>query len=319
MDYRRLGNSGLRVSTIGLGSWLTLGSSVDRDASAALVRRAFELGVNFFDTADVYAEGQTEEALGFAISDLPRHHLVLATKAFFPMSEDPNDRGLSRKHLFDGVEGSLRRLATDYLDLHQCHRFDPDVPLDETVRAYEDLIRAGKVRYWGVSGWSADQIAAAVEIASCTGGFAPISNQPEYSLLRREIEGAFLDTCADLGIGQVVWGALAQGALTGKYRGGARPKGSRGADGFRAQFMEPFLSEEVLKQIEALGVAARDHSFSAAQLAIAWCLRDARVASAIVGATRVSQLEDNIGGASAELPSSLVEALDRAFPHSQGS
>ncbi len=309
-----LGNSGLRVSAIGLGSWLTLGSSVDLEASAALVHRAFELGINFFDTADVYSEGQTETALGIAVSALPRSHLVLATKAYFPMSEDPNDRGLSRKHLFDSVEGSLRRLRTDYIDLHQCHRFDPEVPLEETVRAYEDLIRVGKVRYWGVSGWDAEQIAAAVEIARGTGGFAPISSQPEYSLLRREIEGDFLDTCAALGVGQVVWGALAQGVLTGKYRGGARPEGSRGADGFRSQFMESFFDDAVETRVATLAEAAAGHGVSAAQLAIAWCLRDARVASAIVGATRESQLADNAAAAAVVLPPPVLETLGRAFP-----
>jgi aryl-alcohol dehydrogenase-like predicted oxidoreductase len=316
VEHRALGNSGLQVSAIGLGSWLTLGSSLGRAQSVKLVHRAFELGINFFDTADVYSEGQTEEALGFAVADLPRHRLVLATKAYFPMSDDPNDRGLSRNHLFDSVEGSLRRLRTDYLDLHQCHRFDSEVPLEETVRAYEDLIRSGKVRHWGVSAWSAEQIGAAVDVARRSGAFAPISNQPEYSLLKRDIEGDFLDSCADLGVGQVIWGALAQGALTGKYRGGVRPEGSRGADDFRAQFMEPFLKEDVLNRVEALGNAARDHGISTAQLAIAWCLRDARIASVIVGATRVSQLEDNVGAAAVEVSETLAEALDRAFaPH----
>ncbi len=314
MEYRRLGKSGLRVSTIGLGSWLTLGSSVDRERSARLVRRAFELGINFFDTADVYSEGQTEEALGFAVADLPRHHLVLATKAYFPMSEDPNDRGLSRKHLFDSVEGSHRRLRTDYIDLHQCHRFDPEVPLEETVRAYEDLIRAGKVRYWGVSGWTAEQIRSATELAQDTGAFAPISNQPEYSLLQRDLEGELLEICDRLGVGQVVWGALAQGALTGKYRGGVRPEGSRGADDFRSQFMESFLHEDVLKRVDTLSQTAREHGLSTAQLAIAWCLRDPRIASAVIGATRIAQLEDNVGAASAVLDPALRDALDRLFP-----
>ncbi len=313
MEYRLLGSSGLRVSAIGLGSWLTLGSSVDRETSASLVRRAFELGVNFFDSADVYSEGETEQVLGHAMGDLPRHHLVIATKPYFPMSEDPNDRGLSRKHLFDSVEGSLRRLRTDYIDLHQCHRFDPEVPLEESVRAYEDLIRAGKVRYWGVSGWSAEQIHGAVDIADGTGGFAPIANQTEYSLLKREIEGGFLGACAVLGVGQLVWGALAQGVLTGKYRGGERPEGSRGADRFRAQFMGAFLHEDVLGRVESIADLARDHGLSPAQLALAWCLRDRRVASAIVGATRLAQLEDNVGAATAGLPDSLVEVLDRAF------
>ena len=244
MDYRRVGDSGLEVSEVGFGSWLTLGSSIDALASSELVRRAFDLGVNFFDTADVYANGSAEEALGRAVRDLPRQELVIASKCFFAMSKRPNDRGLSRKHVVESIEGSLRRLGLDYLDLHQCHRFDPEVPLEETVRAYEDVIRQGKILYWGVSQWSGAQVREACRIADTTGGYRPISNQPGYSILRREIEAEVLPTCDELGIGQLAFSPLAQGALTGKYGGGPPPPGTRAADEQRNRFMCYLLKSE---------------------------------------------------------------------------
>ena len=205
MRTRALGQSGLRVSEVSLGSWLTLGTRVDYTETARLVHRAFDLGVNFFDSADVYQDGEAEQALGKAVAEIPRHHVVLGTKCFFPMSERPNDRGLSRKHLFESVEGSLRRLGTDYLDLHQCHRADPDVPLEETVRAYEDLIRQGKILYWGVSHWSASQISESCALADRFGGYRPISNQPEYSILARDIETNILGTSSREGLSQIVF------------------------------------------------------------------------------------------------------------------
>jgi len=314
MRYRRLGRSGLRVSEIGLGSWLTLGSSVDRSGTAHLVHRAFDLGVNFFDTADVYAEGASEEALGDALRPLPRPQLVIATKAFFPMSEGSNDRGLSRKHLFESVDASLRRLRTDYLDLHQCHRSDPEVPVEETVRGYEDLIRAGKLLYWGVSEWTSGEIAETLRVADTWRAYRPISNQPRYSLLHREIERELLPRCTREGVGQVVWGGLAQGVLTGKYRGGQRPAGTRAADGFRSQFMTELLTPETLKQVEQLRNLAQDLEVSMAQLALAWCLREAGIASVIVGATTEKQLADNVSASGLEIPEAVLAALEAAFP-----
>ncbi len=202
MDYRNLGRSGLQVSEVALGSWLTLGSSVDREATREIVQRAYDLGINFYDTADVYANGAAEEALGAALQEIPRRYVVIASKAFFPMSEHPNDRGLSRKHLFESVEASLRRLRTDYVDLHQCHRADPRTPIEETVCAYEDLVRQGKVLYWGVSEWRAAQIVDACRLADTRSAYRPISNQPQYSILRRQIErevipAPILDTAFD--------------------------------------------------------------------------------------------------------------------------
>ena len=314
MHYRKLGRSGLQVSAISLGSWLTLGSSVDRATTAAIVERAYDLGINFFDTADVYANGDAEEALGAALRAIPRPYLVIASKCFFPMSEHPNDRGLSRKHVFESVEASLTRLGTDYLDLHQCHRPDPETPLEETVRAYEDLIRQGKVLYWGVSEWSGEQITDACRIADATHAYRPISNQPQYNVFRRGIEAAVLPACERVGVGQVVFSPLAQGVLSGKYRGGVVPSDSRAADDFRGQFMTAFLQKEVLAQVETLRPLAEELGASLPQLALAWCLRQAAVASVIVGVTRISQLEDNVTAAALCLPDEVVAKIDAIAP-----
>ena len=314
MDYRRVGDSGLEVSEVGFGSWLTLGSSIDALASSELVRRAFDLGVNFFDTADVYANGSAEEALGRAVRDLPRQELVIASKCFFAMSKRPNDRGLSRKHVVESVEGSLRRLGLDYLDLHQCHRFDPEVPLEETVRAYEDVIRQGKILYWGVSQWSGAQVREACRIADTTGGYRPISNQPGYSILRREIEAEVLPTCDELGIGQLAFSPLAQGALTGKYGAGPPPPGTRAADEQRNRFMGDLLKTEKLETVQALLPLAEGLGISPAQLALRWCLRIPRLASVIVGATRLAQLEENCNASGAPLPADVVARIDEIAP-----
>ena len=314
MDYRRVGDSGLEVSEVGFGSWLTLGSSIDALASSELVRRAFDLGVNFFDTADVYANGSAEEALGRAVRDLPRQELVIASKCFFAMSKRPNDRGLSRKHVVESIEGSLRRLGLDYLDLHQCHRFDPEVPLEETVRAYEDVIRQGKILYWGVSQWSGAQVREACRIADTTGGYRPISNQPGYSILRREIEAEVLPTCDELGIGQLAFSPLAQGALTGKYGGGPPPPGTRAADEQRNRFMGDLLKTEKLETVPALLPLAEGLGILPAQLALRWCLRIPRLASVIVGATRLAQLEENCNASGAPLPAAVVARIDEIAP-----
>lgn len=314
MNYRRLGESGLSVSEVSLGSWLTLGGSVDAAASERIVRRAFDLGVTLFDTADAYAKGEAERRLGAALAGLPRERLVLASKCFFPMSDDPNDRGLSRKHVFASVHGSLRRLDTDHLDLHQCHRDDPSTPLEETVRAYEDLIRMGKVLYWGVSEWSADRIAQACRIADATGGFRPISNQPQYSLLCRHPENEVFEVCARLGIGQIVYSPLAQGALTGKYLAGARPPGSRGADPERAHWLGDFASPETQTRVEGLAELARQLGVSPAIVALAFCLRRPEVASCIVGATRPEQIEETVAASGRRLGADVVQRLERLFP-----
>jgi len=314
MEYRQLGRSGLRVSEVSLGSWLTFGATVDVPATAEIVRAAIDAGITFFDTADVYANGAAEEALCEALRGLPRHELVIASKAFFPMSENPNDRGLSRKHLFESVHASLRRLGTDYLDLHQCHRADPSVPVEETVRAYEDLIRQGKVLYWGTSEWKAEQIEAALAAADHHGAYRPISNQPQYSILRRGIERTLLPLCLREGIGQVVWSPLAQGVLTGKYRAGQRPDGTRAAHPFQSRFMEAFLTDDVLARVERLRPIAGDLGLTLGQLALAWCLRQEGIASVIAGATRPAQLVENAKASGVELPDDAVAAIERLFP-----
>ncbi len=314
MRTRALGRSGLQVSEISLGSWLTLGSKVDFSETARLVHRAFDLGINLFDSADVYAKGEAERALGESLSELPRHQVVLATKSFFPMSEHPNDRGLSRKHIVESVEGSLRRLKTDYLDLHQCHRADPDVPMEETVRAYEDLIRQGKILYWGVSMWSAPDIAEACSLADQHGGYRPISNQPSYSILRREIESGVLSTSEREGLGQIVFSPLGQGALTGKYSGGKIPDQSRANDPERNLWMARYLDADVLARVDRLRTIADDLGISSAQLALAWCLRKSGISSVIIGATRIEQLEENAKSTGIELSAESIAEIEKIFP-----
>jgi len=302
------------VSEIALGSWLTFGSSVDPEASGKLIQRAFDLGINFFDTADVYAGGAAEEVLGHAIRELPRHRLVLATKCYFPMSEGPNDRGLSRKHVVESVERSLRRLGTDYVDLHQCHRADPTTPMEETVRAYEDLIRQGKVLYWGTSEWRAAEIVDACRTADAWRAYRPVSNQPQYNLMRRQIEREVLPVSKREGLGQVVFSPLGQGVLTGKYSGGDRPSGTRAADPERNRFMEAYLESDALARVDRMAPLADRLGLTQAQLALAWCLRDPGISSVIVGVTRPEQLDDDVAAAGRTLPDEVVEALDGLFP-----
>jgi len=314
MEHRRLGHSGLRVSEVSLGSWLTLGSSVDREATREIVQRAFDLGIDSFDTADVYANGAAEEALGSALRGIPRPYVVIATKAFFPMSERPNDRGLSRKHLFESVEGSLRRLGTEYIDLHQCHRMDPGTPIEETVCAYEDLLRQGKILYWGVSEWGPAEIVDACRIADARRAYRPISSQPQYSILRRQVEAKVLPTCEREGLGQIVFSPLAQGVLTGKYSKGERPSGTRAVDSSRNQFMRAYLEPEILARVDALRPLAAELGLSLAQLALAWCLRLPGVASVIVGATRVAQLEENAKASGVRIPAEIAARIDAIAP-----
>jgi len=313
MEYRRIGNHGLEVSEISLGSWLTFGSAVDRTESTRVIEAAYDLGINFFDTADVYATGAAEEVLGRTLRAVPRHHLVIATKCYFAMSERPNDHGLSRKHIFESVEGSLSRLQTDYLDIHQCHRPDPDTPVAETVRAYDDLIRSGKVLYWGVSEWSAEQIAEACQVADALRAPRPISNQPNYSIMRRHIEASVLPESKRLGLGQIVFSPLAQGVLTGKYCGGAMPDGSRATDTKHGSWMQRYLEGGELARVERLLPLAGQLGIPMAQLALAWCLRDPAVASVIVGATSAEQLAENCKAAGQKLPEDVLEKIDETF------
>jgi len=313
--YRALGASGLKVSVVGLGSWLTIGNTLDAGDAGRLVRSAYDRGVNLFDTADVYNDGEGERALGASIRGLPRHHLLLATKCFFPMSGDPNDRGLSRKHVHESLRGSLQRLQTDYVDLYQCHRFDPDTPLLETAMAMDDLIRRGLVLYWGVSQWPAERIAEVVELCRAERLHRPISNQPLYNLLDRSIESAVLPACGRGGLGVLCYSPLAQGVLSGKYRPGAPPPGdSRAADQRANQFIGRYLGEGHLERVRQFVELAARHELTAVQLALAFCLRDDRVGSVLVGARTEQQLAENLASAHVAIDPALQRDLDRIFP-----
>lgn len=285
----------MRVSEVGVGGWLTHGRTVDDSGTEAIVKDAFNLGVNFFDTANVYHHGAAELALGKAVKSIRREDLVIATKCFFPMSDAPNDHGLSRKHIFESVHASLKRLQVDYIDLMQFHRFDADTPVDETVSAISDLVRQGKVLYWGTSEWPAHQIMKACLIAERTNGIRPVSNQPQYSMLWRKIEESVIPASEEVGVGQVVFSPLAQGVLTGKYLPNqAPPAGSRGADETSNQFMKRILEPKVLEKVQALKGFAESKGVGITEFALAWCLRKANVSSVIVGASRPQQVEQNV-------------------------
>jgi aryl-alcohol dehydrogenase-like predicted oxidoreductase len=314
MEYRHLGRSGLKVSEIGLGSWLTYGNQVDRERTQAIVRRALDLGVIFFDTADIYHAGAGETELGLALEGVRRSDYVLATKCFWPMSANANDRGLSRKHIVESCEKSLKRLRTDYVDLFQCHRFDEETPLDETLRALEDLTRSGKALHAGISEWTPDQIDAAVARQDERGFDRIISSQPQYSMLWRVIEREVIPTCERLGIGQVVWSPLAQGVLTGKYRPGeAPPEGSRATDERVNGFIQGFLREPVLEAVDRLRPVAAEAGLSLTVMALAWVLRQPNVSAAIVGATSPEQLEESCRASGVRLDQATLDAIDTAL------
>ena len=314
MQYMNLGASGLKVSRVAIGSWLTYGSSVQKEETAACIRAALDQGVILVDTADIYARGAAESVLGEVLQGVRRQDVVRATKAFWPMSDNPNDRGLSRKHLFESVHASLERLRTDYVDLYQCHRYDHETPVAETVAAMGDLIRQGKVLYWGVSCWRAEQILDACRLADQLGVPRPISNQPPYSLLARDIEQEVVPLCEREGLGQIVWSPLAQGVLTGKYSGGNRPSGTRGADEQRNMFMGRHLQDDVLDRVDKMVEIAGDLGTTPARLALAWALRLDNIVSVIVGATRPEQVVDNVAAAELELDADVLTALDELFP-----
>lgn len=295
MQYRSLGRSGLRVSELALGSWLTYGDSVAEEKATACIHRAYELGINFFDTADAYNEGQAEIRVGKALKDFPRTSYVLATKVFFPMGNGPNDRGLSRKHIMEGCHASLRRLGVDYIDLYQCHRFDETVPLEETLRALDDLITQGKVVYAGVSEWTAEQISTALDMGERLFMHRLVSNQPRYNMFQRGIESTVIPLCEQLGLGQLVFSPLGQGMLTGKYRRGtAAPEGSRATTESGRVFIERYLTDENFAKVEALQGLAADCGLSLTHLALAWVLRHPNISSAIIGASRPQQIEENV-------------------------
>jgi len=305
-----LGRWGVKVSSVGLGSWLTYGGNVEEDAAKACVARAFERGVTFFDTANVYARGRAEEVYGRALKDVPRDAIVLATKVYFPMGEGPNDRGLSRKHIRMQIDASLRRLQVEYVDLYQCHRYDVTTPLEETVEAMNDLVRAGKILYWGVSEWNADQIAGAVNLARARGWAEPVSNQPQYSALYRRVEPRVFPTTRGYGLGNVVWSPLAMGILTGKYTTAENPPAGTRAAGRSKDMMEDYFTQPVLDAVQRLKPLAERAHCSLAQLALAWCLRTPDVSSVIIGATRPEQVDDNVAAADLDVDPEIFHAMD---------
>jgi len=307
VNYRRLGSSDLEVAEISLGSWLTFGAGVDAERGAACITRALDLGINFFDTANVYGHGAAESFLGDVLRGLDRSSYILATKAFFPMSE--RDRGLSAEQVHKQCEASLHRLGTDYVDLYQCHRYDRDTPLEETMGALTDLVRQGKARYIGFSEWTAEQIRASLELAN---GEPFVSSQPQYSMLWREPERVVFPLCAEERIGHIVWSPLAQGVLTGKYRPGSPPpEDSRAASSTMGHFMSRLRDDDLLEAVQRLVPLAEDLGLSMVQLALAWVLRERNVASAIVGATRPEQVEANAAASGVTLEAASLAEIDR--------
>ncbi|HLU45311.1 MAG TPA: aldo/keto reductase family protein, partial [Natronosporangium sp.] len=291
MKYRYLGRSGMQITEISYGNWLTHGSQIEEEQATACVHAALDLGITTFDTADVYARTRAEEVLGRALKGQRREGLEIFTKVYWPTGDGPNDRGLSRKHIMESINGSLRRLQTDYVDLYQAHRFDRFTPLEETMTAFADIVRSGKALYIGVSEWRAEEIRQAHELAREL-RIPLISNQPQYSMLWRVIEAEVVPTCEELGLSQIVWSPMAQGVLTGKYLPGqAPPPGSRGAHERIGKAMSAFMTEEILTAVQKLRPLAEQAGLTMAQLAVAWVLQNPNVASAIVGATRPEQLQ----------------------------
>ena len=313
MEYRRLGQAGVQVSTISLGSWLTYGAN-NADTGVACVHRAYELGVNFFDTANGYQGGDAERVVGQALRDFPRDTYFLATKVFFPVREGPNGGGLSRKHIMEQCHASLRRLGVDYVDLYQCHRPDETVPLEETLRALDDIVAQGKALYVGVSMWPAELLDEAFRLHEKWNLDPIVSNQPEYSMLTRDIEENVLPVSKQLGIGQVVYSPIAQGVLAGKYKPGeAPPAGTRAATPGDSGFMERFMRDDLLGAVQKLRPIADELGITMAQMAIAWVLREPGVSSAIVGASRPEQVDENVAASGIELPPEVLSRIDEVL------
>ncbi|SEN93073.1 voltage-dependent potassium channel beta subunit, animal [Amphibacillus marinus] len=312
MQYRRVGNSGVKVSALGLGSWLTYGTASEQKAADACIKTAFDCGINFFDTANAYNRGAGEEAIGAALKPYIRSSYVLSTKVFFPMGNGPNDGGLSRKHIMEQCEASLKRMGTDYIDIYFCHRYDNQTPTEETLRALDDLVTQGKVLYTGVSEWSAAQITEATGISKRLNLDPLISNQPIYNMFERYIEEDVLHVSKQHGIGQIVFSPLAQGILTGKYKPGAQiPKNSRAANDRVNGVINSYLQDNVLESVQQLDNVAQQLDISLAQLSLAWVLRQPGVSSALIGASKPEQIEENIKAADVNLQPDTLEEIER--------
>jgi voltage-dependent potassium channel beta subunit len=309
VKYRKLGATGLKVSEISLGSWLTYGGYVERQNAVQSIHKAYELGINFFDTANVYERGEAEKVVGEALREYPRHSYVLATKVFGQMGDGPNDRGLSRKHIMEQADASLKRLGMDYIDIYYCHRFDKETPLEETLRALDDLVTQGKVLYVGVSEWTAAQMVEAHAIADRLLLDRIVVNQPIYNMFNRYIETDIIPTCTEKGISQVVFSPLAQGVLTGKYRRGQEfPTDSRATN---KGWKKEQVAEQQLMKVELLEGVASELGVKLSQLALAWTLRQDNVASALIGASKPTQVEENAAASGIELSTDVLENIER--------
>jgi voltage-dependent potassium channel beta subunit len=314
MEHRRLGRSGLKISEIAYGNWVTHGSQIADDAAAACVAAALEEGITSFDTADQYADTRAEAVLGRALKGVRRESIEIFTKVYWPTGPGVNDRGLSRKHVMESAHASLRRLQTDYVDLYQAHRFDHEAPLEETLRALDDLVRQGKVLYVGVSEWRAEEIAAALQIAEQMGFDRIVSNQPEYNMIWRVIEAEVLPLCEKEGIGQIVFSPLAEGVLTGKYLpGSAPPAGSRATDPSGSVFISDLLTDDLLRRVQQLAPVAQQAGLTLAQLAVAWVLQNPGVSAAIIGASRPEQVRENAKASGVRLEAELMRQIDETL------
>ncbi len=311
MEYRRLGNSGLKISRIALGGWTTFGGSVTDEAIArGIIDQAIAGGVNFFDQADIYAKGQSELLMGKILKEQNRNNLVISSKCYWPMTEDPNDRGLSRKHIMQSIDGSLKRLGTDYLDIYFCHRFDTETPLEETVSAMTDLVRSGKILYWGTSEWTGQQIEDAIVLAKANGLVAPVVEQPHYSLaFRHRVEKEIMPTTTKHGVGLVIWSPLGMGVLTGKFDAGEVP-GSRLTD---TTIGRDLITPEIVEKVRQLKPIADDLGITRTALVLGWALRTNAVSSAIVGATKPEQLEESLKAQDLVLEASVIAQMDAIF------
>ncbi|MEN2983892.1 MAG: aldo/keto reductase family protein [Dictyoglomaceae bacterium] len=306
MEYRKLGKAGIKVSEISLGAWLTYGESVDFEVTKKCIYTAIENGINFFDLADVYAKGEAERVVGKILKDFRRQDLVISSKVYWPMSDNVNDRGLSRKHIMESIEGSLKRLGTDYLDIYFCHRFDPETPLEEVIRAMDDLVHQGKILYWGTSVWTAAQIERAVGICEKLNCYKPQVEQPRYNMLDRHIEQEIIPTCSMYGIGITVFSPLAQGVLTGKYNEGIPSK-------TRAEWSEWIrrdLTEENINKVIKLTEIAKDMGITMSQLALAWILRKPEISSVITGASKPEQVLENVKASGIKLSEEVLKKID---------
>ncbi len=313
MQYKQMGKNGLRLSELALGGWITFGNQVnDEQIAKSIIHKAYDAGINFFDIADIYAKGESEKAMGKILADFPRHTLVISSKVFWPMSDDTNDRGLSRKHIYESIHKSLKRIGTDYLDIYYCHRFDENTPVEETVRIMDDLVRQGKILYWGTSEWRGEQIREAYRVARQYNCYPPAVEQPQYHLLARErFETEIAPAAEELGMGLTSFSPLALGILTGKYDNGL-PQGSRLE---RESWLRGrWLDEESLNKVRELKNIADELGLTRAQLAIAWLLRHPNLSSVITGASSLKQLEDNLGALRQPIPNETAARIEKLFP-----